>query len=94
MLRIFVLLFVMTAGLTCKTGVVAASNDYSIYNDDVYVMSSQDILVTRSLPKPAVGDTIVRCTDKGVCYDIFTGKDIGNNNVGNKPGIYLVKEVK
>lgn len=94
MLRILVLLFVIVAGLSTKTGIAAASNDYSLFNDDVYVMSSQDILVTRSLPKPHVGETIVRCTDKGVCYDIFTGKDIGNNNAGNKPGIYLVKEVK
>lgn len=88
MLRIFVLLFVITAGLTYKTGVVAASND------DVYVMSAQDILLTRTLPKPHDGETIVRCTVHAVCYDIFTGKDVGSNNVGDKPGIYLVKEVK
>lgn len=94
MLRIFVLLFVITAGLTCKTGVVAASNDYTIIEKDVYIMSSQDILVTRTLPKPHDGETIVRCTVHAVCYDIFTGKDIGSNNVGDKPGIYLVKEVK
>ena len=94
MLRIFVLLFVITAGLTYKTGVVAASNDYTLFTDDVYVMSAQDILLTRTLPKPRDGETIVRCTVHAVCYDIFTGKDVGSNNVGDKPGIYLVKEVK